>query len=103
MNLLENGWPHIKLITILCSLLGYKPSSLEQEIDKLKDILNQIDTRVLIMVDDLDRLFPSELYSLMRVIDNIRSLPNTAFLLAYDPLVTRKNFENAVNFMTTEI
>jgi predicted KAP-like P-loop ATPase len=58
--------------------------SLETMIDDLSTHLMSIDCRVLIIVDDLDRLQPDELRQILTLVKTFGNLPNVTHLLAYD-------------------
>jgi len=58
--------------------------SLETMIDDLSSHLKSIDCRILIIVDDLDRLQPDELRQTLTLVKTFGNLPNVMHLLAYD-------------------
>jgi KAP-like P-loop domain-containing protein len=47
--------------------------------------LREMDQRILIVVDDIDRLQPDELLAVFRSVRALGRLPNVHYLLAYDP------------------
>jgi predicted KAP-like P-loop ATPase len=58
--------------------------SLETMIDDLNAHLTSIDCRLLIIVDDLDRLQPDELRQTLTLVKTFGNPPNVTHLLAYD-------------------
>lgn len=62
--------------------LGEK-SLLEQR-DQLYQSLVQLESRVIVIIDDIDRLEPTETRELMRLVRLTSDLPNVVFLLAFD-------------------
>ncbi|WP_166645318.1 MULTISPECIES: KAP family P-loop NTPase fold protein [unclassified Leifsonia] len=46
--------------------------------------LRRLDTPILMVIDDIDRLTPAEVLELMRLIRQVGRLPNVHYLLAYD-------------------
>jgi len=58
--------------------------SLETMIDDLSTHLMSIDCRLLVIVDDLDRLLPDELRQTLTLVKTFGNLPNVTHLLAYD-------------------
>jgi predicted KAP-like P-loop ATPase len=58
--------------------------SLETMIVDLSTHLMSIDCRLLIIVDDLDRLQPDELRQILTLVKTFGNLPNVTHLLAYD-------------------
>lgn len=51
---------------------------------ELSGVLSQQDKRILIVIDDMDRLMPDEVMTVLRLIKSIGRLPNVMYLLAYD-------------------
>jgi KAP family P-loop domain len=58
--------------------------SLTDQRDELVEALQAVDSRVLIVLDDVDRLQPDELLLVLKLIRLIGDLPNVHYLLAYD-------------------
>ena len=52
--------------------------------DEIAEALRELDTPVLVVVDDIDRLQPSELLDLLKVVRLLGRFPGVDFLLAYD-------------------
>ena len=52
--------------------------------DEIAGALRELDTPVLVVVDDIDRLQPSELLDLLKVVRLLGRFPGVDFLLAYD-------------------
>lgn len=52
--------------------------------DEIAAELRQLDTAILIVVDDIDRLQPTELLDLLKVVRLLGRFPGVDFLLAYD-------------------
>ena len=68
-------------------LLGRKdkqPDSLASRKEKLKEALRQTGKRIVVMVDDLDRLRHQEIRDVVALVRLNADLPNVLFLLAYD-------------------
>lgn len=55
--------------------------------DDVVRLLAEGDTRLLVVMDDIDRLTPQEVASLFRVIKAVGSFPHTTYLLAFDRCV----------------
>jgi predicted KAP-like P-loop ATPase len=58
--------------------------------DKLTNVLKEQKKRILIIIDDIDRLIAEEIRQLFRVIKAVADFPNTVYLLAFDKKVVRK-------------
>ncbi len=61
-----------------------KPLSLHVKHDHLRAALATSDSRVVVLIDDVDRLEASETRELMRLVRLTSDLPNVVFLLAFD-------------------
>ena len=61
-----------------------KPRSLHDQRDHLREALAASDSRVVVPIDDIDRLEASETRELMRLVRLTSDLPNVVFLLAFD-------------------
>ena len=61
-----------------------KRPSLLQERDQLRKALTESHSRIVVLIDDIDRLESRETRELVRVVRLISELPNLVFLLAFD-------------------
>ena len=61
-----------------------KPPSLYEKRDQLRKALSESCSRVVVLIDDIDRLEPSETRELVRLVRLTSDLPNLVFLLAFD-------------------
>ena len=57
---------------------------MEQVFDDLSETLKGLDLRILVILDDVDRLQPDELLTLFKAIRLVASFPGVYYLLAYD-------------------
>ena len=64
--------------------------------NKIKEILQTKKTRIVVMIDDMDRLAPDEICQLLTVIKALVDFPNTIYLLAFDPKVTTQAIEKHI-------
>jgi hypothetical protein len=60
-----------------------KKESLEASLQRLRDALEGSARRLLIIIDDIDRLLPEELRQLLTLIKSLGNLPNVTYLLAF--------------------
>jgi type II secretory pathway predicted ATPase ExeA len=58
--------------------------SLQAQHRKLAQVLQELNGRVVVEIDDLDRLMPHEIREVMRLIRLTSDLPNVTYLLAFD-------------------
>jgi predicted KAP-like P-loop ATPase len=88
--------PNVKLwggiVTWLLRLLG-KDKEAWQLRDEIRKNLKQQRCRILIVIDDIDRLPVEEIRSIFRVIKAVADFPKTVYLLAFDKSVVTKALE----------
>ncbi|MGK7929585.1 MAG: P-loop NTPase fold protein [Spirulina sp.] len=63
---------------------------LKKEIEKR---LTEEDKRILVVIDDIDRLEPEEIRQLFRLLKAVANFPNTVYFLSFDKGVVIKNLE----------
>ena len=84
--------PIVSLIPVAGSAVVEASRTLEHRLakpwnvafDEIAAALRELDTPVLVVVDDIDRLQPSELLDLLKVVRLLGRFPGVDFLLAYD-------------------
>lgn len=50
----------------------------------LENALRKFPQRIVVLLDDLDRLYPAEAYEMVRIIKAVGDLPNVGYVLAWD-------------------
>jgi KAP family P-loop domain len=63
--------------------LAAPPSVLEQH-EELRTLLADLDKRLVVVVDDVDRLRPNEILDIVRLVRLVGDFPNALYLLAFD-------------------
>ncbi len=75
----------VKGLRILVSVLNRKPEkdlhTLRQEINK---ILEKFPGRIIVLIDDIDRLRPDEIRLVFRLVKAVANFPKTIYVLGYD-------------------
>ena len=66
------------------SIAEYKTPDIEARKDKVERALRNYERPVIVVVDDIDRLFPQEVFEMVRIIKAVGDLPNVGYLLAWD-------------------
>lgn len=61
--------------------------------ERIKNTIGSIQKRVLVIIDDFDRLSKEEILEVLKLIDNNAAFPNLIFLTAYDKGQLNKHFE----------
>ena len=69
----------------------------ENERERLTNAINDLNRRIIVFVDDLDRLTGEELIEVMKVIDTNGAFPNMVFLTAYDKGYVNTVLNNYLN------
>lgn len=64
---------------------------------QLREKLKMLEHPIVVFVDDLDRLEPSEAAEVLRLVKAVADFPNVAYILAYDPKVLALSIQQAVN------
>lgn len=75
--------PWSKYLNTLVSLMA-KPQTAEEQYTKLEGALKGIGKKIVVFVDDIDRLGAREMSEVFRLVRNTSNLPHMYFVLAYD-------------------
>lgn len=76
------------------SLLAEK--SLSKRKAQLVDALKLLSRRIIVFIDDLDRLEPREASEVLRLIRAVANFPNIIYVLSYDPVVMAQTLSKAI-------
>lgn len=66
------------------SIADYKTPDIELHKTKVEDALKKLEHRIVVFIDDIDRLFPLEVFEMIRIIKAVGDLPNVAYVVAWD-------------------
>lgn len=72
-----------KILSPLLKFISQK-ESVASEFDKINTIIKNINKRIIIFIDDVDRLHKDEIIQVMKLIRNSANFANTTFIVAYD-------------------
>jgi len=67
----------------LVGQLATKPSLFDQRLE-LRTLLKKLGKRLVVIIDDVDRLRPQEVLDIVRLVRPVGDFPNTLYLLAFD-------------------
>ncbi len=86
-----------KGVKVAGNLLGKKTASpqLSELKDKLVYALRDLDHRFVVTIDDVDRLEPTEIIEILRLVRSVIDLPNVIYLLCYDSDILAYSIEKA--------
>lgn len=69
--------------------------SLSQQKQQLEEALKHYGRRILVLIDDVDRLFPAEVFEMIRIVKAVGGLANVGYVLAWDHKYVAKALEVA--------
>jgi hypothetical protein len=73
-----------KGMTFLLNTIFPNDLSILEYFEKISAEIKKQDLRIIISIDDLDRLSPDEIFEVLKLIRNTSNFPNTVFLVALD-------------------
>ena len=73
----------LKLVTDVLDL-SHQSSTLQEKVSRIKDAILNIGKKIVVFVDDIDRLDANELMEMLKLIRNISDFPRMYFVVAYD-------------------
>ena len=66
------------------SIAEYKTPDIEAYKQKVEEALRQFQRPIIVFIDDIDRLFPNEVFVMVRIIKAVGELPHVGYVLAWD-------------------
>jgi hypothetical protein len=75
---------------------AFSARSLSTEKAEIVEALGFLSRRIVVFIDDLDRLEPREASEVLRLIRAVADFPNIVYILSYDPEVVAKTLQTAV-------
>jgi hypothetical protein len=66
------------------SIAVHKAPDIEARKGKVEEALRKFDRPIIVFVDDIDRLFPEEVFEMVRIVKAVGDLPNIGYVLAWD-------------------
>ena len=73
----------------------YSRNSLEKLNLQIRKNFKELKEPVIVWIDDFDRLEPSELIEVIRLVRAVADLPNVFYILAYDPIIVGRCIEKS--------
>lgn len=67
------------------SVSGLKAPDVEARKAKVEEALRRFSRPVVVFIDDVDRLYPAEVFEMVRIVKAVGDLPNVGYVLAWDP------------------
>ncbi|WP_275546301.1 KAP family P-loop NTPase fold protein [Pseudomonas sp. Marseille-Q0931] len=69
----------------VAAIADEKMLDIEGQKDRLERALRKLDRKIYVFIDDVDRLFPTEVFEMVRIIKAVGHLPNVGYVVAWDP------------------
>lgn len=66
------------------AFLDYKTPDIEAHKVALEESLKNFPRKIIVIIDDIDRLYPTEVYEMVRIIKAVGNLPHVGYVLAWD-------------------
>ena len=91
--------PWITITQSIASSVGKVAESrhgnLEYQKKEVEKVLRELEIPIIVFIDDIDRLFPQEVYEMIRIIKAVGDLPNVGYVLAWDAKYIQDALESA--------
>lgn len=62
----------------------HKSMDIESKKEDVESSLRGLNKRIVVFIDDVDRLFPEEVYEMIRIIKTVGDLPSVSYVIAWD-------------------
>ncbi|GHU33830.1 hypothetical protein AGMMS50256_26500 [Betaproteobacteria bacterium] len=72
-----------------------KTPDIECQKTKVENALREFPRPIIVFIDDVDRLFPLEVFEMIRIIKAVGDLPNVGYVLAWDPAYVCRALDSA--------
>lgn len=76
------------------AIAEYKSPDIEAYKQKLEEALRNFPRPIIVFIDDIDRLFPLEVFEMVRIIKAVGDLPNVGYVVAWDSAYVSRALEN---------
>ena len=76
------------------SIAEYKTPDIEQHKQRVEEALRKYPKPIIVFIDDIDRLFPLEVFEMIRIIKAVGDLPNLGYVLAWDSTYVAEALKN---------
>jgi KAP family P-loop domain len=78
---------------VIGTVADYKTPDIEVYKQKVEEVLRNFPRPIIVFIDDMDRLFPSEIFEMVRIIKAVGELPRVGYILAWDPAYVGRSLE----------
>lgn len=103
MKLIPGAEPWASLIKSVVLAVGettgeiaeYKTPDIEVQKTRVEEALRKLTHPIVVFVDDIDRLYPLEVFEMIRIIKAVGDLPNVGYVMALDPTYVSRALRSA--------
>lgn len=103
LKLIPGAEPWASIVKSLVDTMGdavgnvaeHKAPDIEVRKHAVAERLGKFKRRIIVIVDDIDRLFPLEVFEMVRIIKTVGDLPNVGYVVAWDPKYVREALGSA--------
>jgi predicted KAP-like P-loop ATPase len=94
----ELGVPLVGNIAKGVDVLSKEPDAkpLAEQKQEIEKLLRRLPRRIVVIIDDLDRLDPQELAEILRLVRAVADFPNIVYILSYDDRIVAQGIKNAL-------
>lgn len=82
-----------KATEVISKVLQGRKEGVEAHRKKIEDVLTKLDKRIIVVIDDIDRLSTAEIRDIFKLVRLTANFPNIIYIVAFD----RTRVENALN------
>lgn len=75
----------------------YSTPSLAELKFELQRKLNELESSIIVVIDDLDRLEPKEIVEVLRLVRAVADFPNVGYILVFDPEIVSESVKKSLN------
>lgn len=94
----DSGVPYAREVAnFLKRVAKVKDKPLSEIKKELTNDLSKLSRRIVVIIDDLDRLEPDEAAEIMRLVRAVADFPNVFYILCYDPGILAENLEKSLS------
>lgn len=86
--------PYTRMGKVAAKVMRTKPKDVTKLKAEISNALAKREKRILVTVDDIDRLSPEEVRTVFRVVKAVADFPNITYLMAFDKTVVTQSLED---------
>lgn len=77
------------------AIAEHKTKDIEQHKSRVEAVLAKFPRPIIVFIDDIDRLFPLEVFEMIRIVKAVGELPNVGYVLSWDPAYVAEALRSA--------